>query len=138
MVSGMSGRAIKNQSDDDLLRAVRSVLESEFSMPDLDTRWETVRAEFLTWLHGLPASISGLSRNLYLLELLCQQFDPVRLRSSQRLLGTLLEGTLDVGDAVSLRGKDYLVVRREVSGSFGLRYLLASKDGEMIEHEFFE
>ena len=122
-----------------LLTAIREVvLRLAASQPDFEQAWNKGSQNFLKWLHGLPAEISPLTRNLELLRCLCEAFARPDFRRDQDLLRVLLDGATESGQTVTLRGLKWRVRNREVSECFGIRYRLENEKGEIIDHEFFD
>lgn len=122
----------------EMLDRVRSVLIILFSSTEFETRWTTASNRFKKWWHGLPAPVSQLTERLYLMQVLCEYFDPAIVKSDQNLIRIALEGSLEVNGQVEFGGNRYEVVRREIGNNFGAAYTLKNKKGEITCHEFFD
>lgn len=122
-----------------LLVAVReAVTRLTSGHPDFERAWKQGTECFLLWLRSLPATVSPLTRNLELLRCLCEAFARSDFRHDQNLLHLLLEGSIESGQTVSLRGMRWTVRHREVTERYGIRYKLQNEKGEVIDHEFFD
>jgi len=121
-----------------LLDQVYSVLIALFTSSDFEQRWTNAINRFKKWSQGLPAPVSHLTQRLYLIQLLCDYFDPVTVKSDQNLIRIVLEGTAEENNHVEIGGHCYEVIRRDIGNNFGVAYTLKSKKGEIIRHEFFD
>lgn len=125
-------------SPQELLDQVYAALSILFAGPNFESLWREASSRFVKWFEGLPAPVSRLTQGLYLIQLLCEYFDPATLKSDQNLIRIVLEGTVEVGNHVEIRSNRYEVVRREIGSNFGVTYTLKNEKGEIIRHEFFD
>jgi hypothetical protein len=122
----------------ELLARVYTALVVLFPDSTFEPLWREASKRFEKWHRGLPAPVSGLTEALYLIELLCEYFDPVTIKSDQNLIRVVLEGTVEANNCVEIGAERYEVLRREIGSNFGVAYTLRDEKGKIIRHEFFD
>lgn len=106
--------------------------------PDFEAIWQQTVDEFKTWAAGLPAAISPLTQNQEFVRRLCVNFGDESIRDNENVQNVVLNGAVDVGQTLELRGGKYEVIGRTLSSRGGVLYRLRDEHGDVMKHEFFD
>lgn len=105
---------------------------------DFEQIWSLAIRDFKTWISGLPAPISPLTRNMELLRRICSVFKDDSIRNNDNIQKLLLDKTVENGGYVEISGIKYLVIGRNITERGGILYELRDEHGNVKQHEFFE
>jgi len=126
-------------ASDSTIARMKSVIQQVLgNRIDFEAIWRKTINEFETWMAGLPAAISPLTRNQELLRRLCANFGDESIRDNDGVQNAVLNGAVDVGKTLELGGSKYEVIGRTLSPRGGVLYRLRDESGDVVEHEFFD
>ncbi len=135
----MGNREILNELLENLKPQVDSLLDNHL---DFEEIWRSTIEKYNLWFNQYQEDITGLGRNLALLEQLSHAFN-YDLRGDTKISDLILveaplPGQNYLKDGVSGTQEIYRVIDRQITPGFGLLLFLESEEGEEITEEIFE
>ncbi len=124
---------------DTTIAHMKSVIQQMLGKrPDFEAIWQQSVDEFKTWASGLPAAISPLTQKQEFLRRLCVNFSDQSISENENVQNVVLNGAVDVGQILEVRGGKYEVIGRTLSSRGGVLYRLRDEQADVIEHEYFD
>lgn len=129
-----------------LFRKLKEIVKKRVNYPDFEKKWQMVTEEFSSWELPQPArNTSDLNVRLEFLQSLCAAFPDFNLYRDAEIVNLLLSnsGARNLGETFMCKTpfqwtEEVKVVRRELTGHFGILYTLETRDGFRFTQEYFD